>query len=150
MTDDKRTQILDATAIMMRSVSPHFFRNGEILEEAFRVSPERDGTRLSVSQESKIAPEDLISEIAARRKCPAGLARLAVDEIVSVPLSDSVQPELGDEPALSVWDDSMNDSVPDHHAHIDHKLVMENDDLRKTVRKMLANRANENGQFYKA
>lgn len=150
MTEDRKKIILDRAAVVMRSVSPRFYRDGKILEEAFRVAPERDRTRLSVSQESKISPDDLIKEISARRNKPAGLARLTVDEIMTVPLGDHVQPELGEEATLSVWDDSMNESVPDHHAFIEHKLVMHDANLRKTIRKILAARANQNQQFFKA
>lgn len=149
MSETARIRITDPEAVVMRSVSPTFFKNGMVVDEAFRVNPQRDGSKLSVSQESKISPDDFIREVSRIRKAPAGLARLSVEEVEGIPISQSTQPELGQEVGLTVWDDSMLNDVPDHHAHIEHDLVMGDDHLRKAVRKILAARANRNGRFYK-
>lgn len=157
---DRPQRITNAEMVMLRVVIDQHYDNGRITPEAFSLT-KKDGFHLSVNQESKISPADALKEKAQtikQRKAQLGqpfnpppvVARMTVEEIQSIPLPTE-EGELHDSStsALSIWDDSMTEGVPESHAFLDFEQTYSPRKRRKAVYNRLAAISNDNGKLFR-
>lgn len=157
MTQPQR--ITESEQIMLRVINAQFFDNGVVTEEAFRLT-KNDKDQLSVNQESKITPNDALEQksaiLRARKESegkpfnpPPAVARMTVGEIEDIPLpTEEGELHDGEQPALSVWDDSMLENAPDSHAYIDFGQAYPSKKRLKAIYNRLAAISNQNGKLF--
>jgi hypothetical protein len=131
-----RERIVIGETELLRPVIDAWCNDGVVDPQAFNLSSadKKDSNRLSVVRGDVTTPEQAYmaraTSIKARcealgksYKPPVGVLALTVEEVESVEIKS---PE-GSRTPLTVWDDSMNDSCPDDHGHIDFNAVPPSD-----------------------
>ncbi|MFI6310829.1 endo-1,4-beta-xylanase [Nocardia fusca] len=163
MTDpaeSRRERITDLTEQLLRPIISMWVVNDIVAPDAFKLSTadKRDSNRLSIARGSATTPERAYRDRADRIKerCdaagkpyapPVGVLALSVSEVESIEIK-SAESDLARQP-LTVWDDSMNDGVPDDHGHIDYNGIPPNDKgAHEFAAKALAKKAQANGWKY--
>lgn len=144
---------------MLRVINAQFFDNGVVTEQAFRLT-KNDKDQLSVNQERKITPSEALEQrsavLRARKQSegkpfnpPPAVARMTVGEIEDIPLpTEEGELRDGEQPALSVWDDSMLEDTPDSHAYIDFGQAYPSKKRLKAIYNRLAAIANQNDKLF--
>lgn len=152
-------RITESEQIMLRVVNAQFFDNGMVTAQAFRLT-KNDKDKLSVNQERKITPNEALEQksaiLRARKQSegkpfnpPPVVARMTVREIEDIPLpTEEGELHDGEQPALSVWDDSMLEDTPDSHAYIDFGQAYPSKKRLKAIYNRLAAISNQNGKLF--
>lgn len=133
--DDRRIRITDGDEQLLRPVIANWVVDGIVAPDAFKLSSadKRDSNHLSIARNSATTPERAYRDRAGRieKRCnetgasykpPVGVLAVTVDDVESIEVKTSSTRK-----PLTVWDDSMNDNVPDDHGHIDYNDVPPSD-----------------------
>lgn len=157
----ERERITSGEDQLFRPIIEVWVPDGEVTPAAFMLSTadKEDSNRLSIAREGATDPEGAYNERAGaiKKRCesngrefrpPVGVLAVTVSEVESVEVRE---PEhLGPRRPLAAWDDSMNESIPDDHGHIDYNdLPPTEKGLHRYAAKALLNHAVSRGWVFK-
>ncbi|MEV0360301.1 endo-1,4-beta-xylanase [Nocardia sp. NPDC050697] len=125
-----REPITQRETVLFRPIIRAWAPNGDVTPQAFKLSTadKADSNRLSIAHGDTTA-EDAYNERAAavKKRCddngkpyhaPVGVLAVTVEDVESIEIKSPEESE--PRRPLTVWDDSMNDHIPDTHGHIDY------------------------------
>ncbi|WP_109523549.1 endo-1,4-beta-xylanase [Nocardia aurea] len=156
----RRERMTDGNEQLLRPIIARWCVNGVVVPDAFKLSAadKKDSNHLSIGRGSAMTPEQAYHDRAKfiQTRCnangrpympPVGVYAVTVDEVESIEIKSS-DGDLVRQP-LTVWDDSMNDDVPDDHGHIDYNGVPPSDKgAHEFAAKTLLRRALAHGWKY--
>ncbi|MFD4460537.1 endo-1,4-beta-xylanase [Nocardia sp. NPDC058480] len=154
-----RERIGDGNEQLLRPIISRWVVNGVVAPDAFLLSTadKKDSNHLSIARGSATTPEVAYKARAEsiQKRCaaenreytpPIGVLSLSVTEVESVEVESA---EGSTRQPLTVWDDSMNEGIPEDHGHIDYNEVPPSDKgAHIFAAKTLALRAQANGWKY--
>jgi|GEM_PF-6667141 len=133
-----REQITEPAKVLLRPIIRQWAPSGAVTHLAFKLSnaDKGDSNRLSIARGDATTAEDAYNERgnSIKKRCdetgktylpPVGVLAVTVAEVESIEIKSPDGTEA--RRPLTVWDDSMNDHIPDTHGHIDYNELPPSD-----------------------